>query len=238
MLATDRRIPQLDKLAGGLATLGIEVHWAYRLGQARVTLERGLVDALLLRALPGIYLGSLLEWARTHDPAIPLVGLTDPQDAATRVLAFQLGADDCVDIDIDAGELAARLGSIQSRRAGQGRLRLRRPSQITVGPYRFEPAEACLQSADRRVVLQPSESAVLAALVSRPGAPITRAELARECQASSRRPSDRAIDVVVSRLRHKLGDDPAEPRYIHTRRNQGYLFEDKTRTPKPHGDAK
>ena len=136
-----------------------------------------------------------------------------------RVLALESGADAVIAKPLDPRELRARLGSLLERDTANsslqfGRWRLDSSARRLFGPGGFSAG------------LSVAEYRLLRAFLERPHSVLLREELYSlvgdydEPQDGSRR-----IDLVVSRLRHKLDDDARSPRLIHTVRGLGYLFD-------------
>jgi len=152
----------------------------------------------------------------------PVVMLTARGEEMDRVLGLELGADDYVTKPFSAAELAARIRAVL-RRAGDT----------------AEPGGAVLEAGDVRMDLdthevtrarEPLELTVkefelLRVLLERAGKLVKRDELVHEVWDPAWFGSTKTLDVHVSALRKKLGDDPAEPRYIHTVRGVGFRFE-------------
>ena len=152
----------------------------------------------------------------------PVVMLTARGEEMDRVLGLELGADDYVTKPFSAAELAARIRAVL-RRAGDT----------------AEPGAAVLEAGDVRMDLdthevtragEPLELTVkefelLRVLLERAGKLVKRDELVHEVWDPAWFGSTKTLDVHVSALRKKLGDDPAEPRYIHTVRGVGFRFE-------------
>ena len=152
----------------------------------------------------------------------PVVMLTARGEEMDRVLGLELGADDYVTKPFSAAELAARIRAVL-RRAGDT----------------AEPGAAVLEAGDVRMNLdthevtragEPLELTVkefelLRVLLERAGKLVKRDELVHEVWDPAWFGSTKTLDVHVSALRKKLGDDPAEPRYIHTVRGVGFRFE-------------
>jgi DNA-binding response OmpR family regulator len=88
----------------------------------------------------------------------------------------------------------------------------------------IEPATMSARLNDQPLALTTFEFALLRALAERPGRVLTREQLLELVHGSAEEAFDRSIDVHVSRLRHKLGDDPRNPRRLKTVRGVGYLL--------------
>jgi len=150
--------------------------------------------------------------------AVPVIMLTARGDVTDRVVGLELGADDYLPKPFDPRELAARIQSIL-RRAGapsSGREEFGHFA-IDHGAYRaFINGEA--------VELTTMEFSALSYLVKKKDTVVDRDALFERLKGFDDDSFDRSIDVLISRLRQKLGDDPKRPRYIKTVWGRGYAF--------------
>lgn len=157
---------------------------------------------------------------------VPVIMLTARDDEVDRVLGLELGADDYVPKPFSARELLARMRAVLRRARpsashGAGRDRLE------VGDLAVDVPAHKATLAGKELQLTAFEFRVLVALARRAGETVTREELAHAVLPKGGRydPSvDRSLDVHVSHLRHKLGDDVREPRRIRTVRGIGYVL--------------
>jgi DNA-binding response OmpR family regulator len=189
-----------------------------------------------------------LELARRHDPAllildlmlphvdgwevcrevrrlsdVPILILSARGEAHERILGLTLGADDYVVKPFSPGELVVRVKNI---------LRRARPDSQRSGE-RLSCGELVLDLEKRRVTLRgnavaltPSEYKLLHALMTARGRVLLREELLNHLYPDGEAVTDRVIDVHIGNLRHKIEDDPSNPRYIMTARGLGYQFAD------------
>jgi DNA-binding response OmpR family regulator len=95
---------------------------------------------------------------------------------------------------------------------------------VRVGTLVVDPAARTVELDGREVHLTGYEFALLEALARRAGRVLTREQLMELARGSAEDAFDRSIDVHVSRLRQKLGDDPRRPRLIKTVRGSGYIL--------------
>jgi DNA-binding response OmpR family regulator len=153
--------------------------------------------------------------------AVPLIVLTARSEEADRVLGLGLGADDYLTKPYSARELLARIEALVRRARGQVG-----PGQglLRVGALVLEPAAHRALLDGRELALTGHEFTLLLALVERAGRVLSREQLMDLCGGGSLEAFDRSIDVHVSRLRQKLGDDSRNPRLLKTVRGAGYLF--------------
>jgi DNA-binding response OmpR family regulator len=159
-----------------------------------------------------------------HD--VPIVMLTARGEDTDRVVGLEIGADDYVPKPFNPRELLARMRAVlrRARPATSAQLQLDR---VEVGDLSIDvPAHKALIGG-RELQLTSFELRVLIALARRAGETVTREELANVVLPKSAKydPSvDRSLDVHVSHLRHKLGDDAREPKRIRTVRGIGYVL--------------
>jgi two-component system, OmpR family, response regulator len=151
----------------------------------------------------------------------PIIMVTAHGDEPDRVVGLEGGADDYLVKPFSSRELLARIRA-QARRA---RGRAGPPGQaIVVGLLRIEPQSMRVTLAGRELGLTTYEFALLRALAERAGQVLTREQLMDLVRGSAEESFDRSIDVHISHLRQKLGDDPRNPRLLKTVRGVGYLL--------------
>lgn len=167
-----------------------------------------------------------LRALREQGAVLPVLALLPASHAADRAVALELGADAVLDKPFHPGELRARVQALL-RRARQEPTPS--PSAVRFGDWELEPDSRTLRApTGLQVMLSEAECALLQAFLEHPRSPLNRQqllELARQRGESDPPPLDRSIDLLVSRLRQKLEDDPRSPRLIHTVRGVGYLFQ-------------
>ena len=133
--------------------------------------------------------------------------------------ALELGADAVLDKPAHLGELCARVQALLRRRSPVGRSPLQ-----ALGDWHFDPEQQAVQRAGgERRRLSPAEARLLRHFLSHPQQALSRAELMDLTPQDEHEALDRSIDLLVSRLRHKLGLRPDGP--IRTVRGVGYLFD-------------
>jgi DNA-binding response OmpR family regulator len=190
-----------------------------REGLACVLRERP--DVILLDLmLPGIDGLELCRQLRARIDT-PIIMVTARGEEADRVLGLEGGADDYIAKPFSSRELLARIRA-QSRRA-RGKVG---PSSgsVSVGPLVIDPGarRATLRGVD--LALTTYEFDLLRVFAEREGRVLTREQLVELVRGSPDEAFERSIDVHVSHLRKKLGDDPRNPRSLKTVRGVGYLF--------------
>jgi DNA-binding response OmpR family regulator len=154
-----------------------------------------------------------------RDFAVPIIMLTARGETMDRVLGLELGADDYLPKPFEPRELVARIQSVLRRGAGAPA-----PDRLRHGPLilDFHRREAVLSG--RPVELTALEFEVLALFARSPGKVLDRDRLLDRTKGLEWEPDNRSIDVLVSRLRQKLGDDPRRPTFLKTVRGAGYMY--------------
>ena len=153
----------------------------------------------------------------------PVVMLTARGEELERVLGLELGADDYVTKPFSSAELAARVRAVL-RRADAPPAADASDDVLEVGDVRMELARHEASVAGDPLELTVKEFELLRMLLEHAGRVLTREQLIREVWDTSWFGSTKTLDVHVSGLRRKLGDDPAAPRYIRTVRGVGFRF--------------
>jgi DNA-binding response OmpR family regulator len=154
----------------------------------------------------------------------PVIIVSARAEEAERVLGLELGADDYLVKPFSFRELIARIHVVQ-RRAGERRHRLARHRVARFGIWTVDLTSHRVQDqTGHSVHLTAGELAVLRAFLEHPGRVLWRHELLALTRSKDSDAVDRAIDVLVARLRRKLESDPRRPMLITTIRGAGYRF--------------
>ncbi|MDT7837360.1 winged helix-turn-helix domain-containing protein [Aquabacterium sp. OR-4] len=174
-----------------------------------------------------------LRGLRDAAPRLPVIVLQPHADATDRAVALELGADAVVDDDCGPRELRARVAALL-RRHRDDRRGLPAEGPAAAGGWRLDAARRGVHAPDGTdgdaagelfIALSASEFRLLRALMQQPGRPLQRADLLSLALGAAEAQRERSIDLLVSRLRRTLGDDPQMPRLIRTVRGAGYCFE-------------
>jgi two-component system response regulator RegX3 len=152
---------------------------------------------------------------------VPIVMLTARGDEADRVVGLEMGADDYVVKPFSAREVVARIRAVL-RRAGATREGSDGP--LEVGEVRLDPERRSVDLGGEPVELSRKEFELLQRLMRDAGGVVTREQLIEDVWDMNWFGSTKTLDVHVSSLRKKLGDDPSDPRYLHTIRGVGFRF--------------
>jgi two-component system OmpR family response regulator len=157
---------------------------------------------------------------------VPIIMLTARGEETDRIVGLELGADDYVAKPFSPRELLARMKSVLRRaRSLPANLRREDARAFRFAGWTLDAATRNLTAPDGVVVpLSGTEYKLLRILLDHPGRVLSRDQLVELMMSRDAGPFDRALDVQVSRLRHRLGDDAKEPAIIKTVRGQGYVL--------------
>lgn len=196
-------------------------------GQAmRDALQDQRFDLIILDLmLPGEDGLSLCRHVRSVGDT-PIIMLTARGESADRVVGLELGADDYVVKPFDPRELVARIHTILRRARGSST-----PGEqdsVQFAGWRLSHLKREVTTPAQLVVpLSNAEYRLLCAFLERPQRILSREQLMDAARGRTVEAFDRSIDLLVSRLRQKLGDDPKQPQLLKTVRGEGYLLDSK-----------
>ena len=213
----DRRLFEL--LASFLAPNGVTLVHATDGANGLAALERDVFDAVLLDVMmPGMDGLQVCKRIR-QTRQVPIIMLTARGDEADRVVGLELGADDYVPKPFSPRELLARLRAVLRRSQPAAVV-----AEIVVGRVAIDVGARQVRVGAQPAELTGLEFDILLALARRPGRVVPRETLLAEAGRDDITVNDRTVDVHVSHLRRKLGDDSKSPRLIKTVRGVGYVL--------------
>ncbi len=172
---------------------------------------------LLDLALPDADGRDVCRELRARSP-VPIIMVTASGTVTDRVVGLELGADDYVVKPFATGEVIARIRAVLRAR---GR-RLLQPRRAAGQDLRIDPARGGAGAATSELELTRKEFDLLARLTRDAGRVVTREALMSDVWDVNWFGSTKTLDVHIGWLRRKLGDDPSDPRYIHTVRGVGF----------------
>jgi two-component system response regulator RegX3 len=152
---------------------------------------------------------------------IPVIMLTARGEEMDRIIGLELGADNYVAKPFSAAELVARIRAVLRRTAAPAPTG---QSALEIGDVRVDLDTREVTKGEKPVQLTLKEFELLRMLMEEAGKVVRRTELMDEIWDPNWYGSMKTLDVHVSSLRKKIGDDPAEPRYIKTVRGVGFRF--------------
>ena len=225
VLLVDDDIQIRQLLSDYLSEFGMEVT-AVAEGKlmADVLAHRKFDLVILDLMLPGEDGLSLCRSLRAQSD-IPILMLTARGETMDRVVGLEVGADDYIVKPFEPRELVARIQTVLRRTKGA-----RESQNETVSFMGWRLSYDLRQVISPRGLVVPLSNAefrLLKVFVEHPGRVLTRDFLLDQARGRNMDLFDRSIDLLVSRLRQKLGDDPRVPSLIKTVRGEGYLFDAK-----------
>ncbi len=215
-----------EPLVAHLLRDGFEATSVGTVGDARESVAQVPPDAIVLDVmLPDGDGRDLCRELRAASD-VPIVLLTARGADADRIAGLEIGADDYIVKPFSAGELVARIRAILRR---TGRVSVRHV--VEIADLRLDLDARTLTKCGTPVTLAAREFDLLALLMARAGTVVRREEIMDEVWDPHWFGSTKTLDVHIAWLRKKLGDDPADPRYITTIRGVGFRFTE----PQPAG---
>ena len=189
-----------DGVRRGLVQEGFAVDWVRDGRAAEAALAEGVHDLLLLDlGLPRKEGLDVLAAMRRRGDLRPVLVMTARDAVADRVAGLDAGADDYLVKPFELTELAARMRALLRRNAG------RAAPSVVVGALALDPATRAVTLAGQPLELSAREYTLLDALVARPGAILSRAQLEEKLYGWKDSVDSNAVEVHLSSLRKKLG---------------------------------
>jgi DNA-binding response OmpR family regulator len=201
-----------ESLRQGLTAGGHVVDWLRDGALAEAALQTQAFDIVLLDlALPNRDGLTILREVRARRQMVPVIILTARGDITDRVVGLDLGADDYLAKPFALAELEARIRALTRRASGHTDIVFR------CGELQLNPATKEVRFRENSVILASREYQILAALIRRPGAILSKAQLAEQIYDWETEIDSNTIEVHIHRLRQKLA-----PELIRTVRGLGY----------------
>jgi DNA-binding response OmpR family regulator len=213
----DRKLNNL--LRDYLSKSGFKVTAATHPDEGLHILKRELPDLIILDImLPDMDGFEVCKRIR-KEYSVPIIMLTARGEVTDRVVGLELGADDYLPKPFEPRELVARIQSVLRRSSERSR-----SGVIAFGDLVVDMGKRAVLFDGKAVDLTTMEFEMLALLVSHPGKVFTRNQIMDQIRGMEWEAFDRSVDVLVSRLRQKLNDDPKHPSLIKTIWGTGYKF--------------
>ena len=223
ILAVDDEPRYLEIIRFNLETAGYRVACAASGEEALESVAADEPDLIVLDVmLPGIDGFDVLRSVRERSPC-PVIMLTAKGAEEDKVRGLRLGADDYVTKPFSAQELLARVEAVL-RRARVPEGESHHQPTIDVRELRIDQQRKQVTLDGTDVRLSPTEYRLLLCLATDPGVVLSRDELLTRVWGKAYEGEDEILRVTLWRLRQKLGDDAAAPRYIVTRPGLGYML--------------
>ncbi len=169
-------------------------------------------------SLPGMDGLEVCELIRKHSD-VPIVISSARSDLTDKIVGLEKGADDYLPKPYDPRELVARIKSILRRIGRDGQ---RGGDEKRSGDLRMDADTKMIYFKNEPLHLTAAEYGILSYMLEHANEVVSREDLIYNVDAIHEESSLKSIDVIISRIRHKLGDNPKNPRYIRSVRGLGY----------------
>ncbi|CAN5617816.1 response regulator transcription factor [soil metagenome] len=227
MIDDDTKLSALTKQY--VAAFGIELETVDRpsLGLSRLAKEK--FDVLVLDImLPEMDGFQLLREVRSNAAEgvskLPVIMLTARGDVSDRVVGLELGADDYLAKPFEPRELVARLQALHRRSQSSLSASTAESLRLFADNLELDRKQKEARLDGKSLLLTTSEFAALELLMLRAGESLDRDQIMEALRGIEWDATNRVIDITMSRLRQKLGDDPKQPHFIKTIWGTGYAF--------------
>ncbi len=213
-----------------LEPVGFQVSAAHSGAEGLTLVREENFDALILDVMmPDMDGLDVLRQLR-QESNVPVLMFTARGDEMDRIVGLEMGADDYIPKTFSSRELLARLRAVIRRSAMTGEPTVcdekQTQDQMVVQDLVIVSHARTIFQDRTKLDLTPVEYDLLISLASSAGRILSRDQLLESVSGRNYTVFDRSIDVHISSLRRKLGDDPKNPRYIKTIRSAGYMFLD------------
>jgi DNA-binding response OmpR family regulator len=173
--------------------------------------------------LPGLDGLQVLQKIRSTSQ-VPVLMLTARGEEVDRIVGLEFGADDYLPKTFSTRELLARLRAVTRRLYRAPDIEPLDEGDLIVGELRIAPGTRSALLDDKPLALTPVEFDLILCLARAAGRVRTRDQLLEKIRERNYEVFDRSIDVHISAIRKKMGDDARNPRYIRTSRSAGYML--------------
>ena len=196
-------------------------------GQSAVEeFEKHQFDLVILDLMLPKLTGERVCRAIRDTSEVPIIMLTAKGEVDDRIIGLQLGADDYLVKPFSPRELVARVGALLRRARQDSEPQL---EVLDFGELVIDVSGHKVSVNKHEVELTASEFKLLTTLARYPGRVYTRMELVEKVLGYDFEGYERTIDSHVKNLRAKIGDNPRNPKWLHTVHGVGYRFEDPTK---------
>ena len=222
----DKKLCRL--VADYLGPMGYAVEAAHNGVSGLEMILAGSYEAVILDVMmPGMDGFEVLKRLRKKSD-VPVLMLTAMGDETDRIVGLEIGADDYLPKTFSSRELLARLRAVTRRHVRSRHQTATEPTDMTLifGDLHIDPGARTIRLEEKMLNLTPVEYDLLTLLAKASGRVLTRDQLLDSVAGRSYNIFDRSVDVHISSLRRKLGEDPRNPRFIQTVRSAGYMFKD------------
>ncbi len=210
-----------------LSMVGYEVITAADGEEALEIYHHQLPDLIILDIMMPKLDGYGVCQALRKETDVPIIMLTALADVADRITGLELGADDYMVKPFSPKELESRIRCILRRAKKSNSATIPTSGVLQIDGLCIDTNKRQVYKDNEKIPLTHMEFSLLELLVGRPGEPISRREILEKVwgYTPDSHVDTRVVDVHMSRLRHKLQEDPSQPELIHTVRGAGYAFQ-------------
>ena len=211
----------VDLISFNLKREGYDILAAYDGGKGLELALSGRADLVLLDVMLPVMDGFEVLRRIRQSSSVPVIMVTAREEEQDKILGLETGADDYITKPFSIKEMAARIKANIRRTAGTQKSQ----GGDTYGPFRLDKGLQSITKNGRALELTQREYDILCYFLERPAQVVSREELMEKVWGYDYYGDLRAVDVAMRRLREKLEDDPAEPRYLMTKRGAGYYLQ-------------
>ncbi len=224
MVDDDEKLCQL--VADYLEPMGYEVEAAHNGIQGLQMIRNGDYQAVILDVMMPQMDGFEVLKRLRKESDVPVLMLTARGEETDRIVGLEMGADDYLPKTFSSRELLARLRAVTRRHIVSERQAASAATDkaLIFGNLKIEQSSRTVRLNARTLDLTPIEYDLLKSLAKATGRVLTRDQLLDTVAGRDYEVFDRSIDVHISSLRRKLGEDPRNPKFIQTVRSVGYMF--------------
>jgi len=211
-----------------LAPMGYDVAAAHTGDEGLKKALTGMYHVMILDVMLPVMDGFDVLKSLRKKSDMPVLMLTARGDETDRIVGLEVGADDYLPKTFSTRELLARLRAVTRRyfKAGAKPTPVHRIADDNriIGDLQIDQGARVVRLGTEILDLTPLEFDLLVCLANAAGRALTRDQILDAVAGRDYEVYDRSIDVHISALRRKLGDDPKQPRFIKTVRSTGYMF--------------
>jgi two-component system, OmpR family, phosphate regulon response regulator OmpR len=164
--------------------------------------------------MPGESGLSLTKYIKKNYPT-PIILLTAKGETSDRIEGLELGADDYLGKPFEPKELLLRINNILNKVK-----KISLPDQVYIGSVLIDLKKLSIKINNKTKKINPQEKKILDKMIEAPGKIFSRADIGKIINISK----ERTIDVMITRLRHKIESNPKNPKYLQTIRGSGYVL--------------
>lgn len=154
----------------------------------------------------------------------PIIMLTARSDQIDQIVGLELGADDYICKPVEPRLLVARINAVSRRISRHPASESEPPPLLRLGDIEIDSSTRAVTRNGSAISLSTQEYEMFYLLASNAGQILSREQIFHQVRGLEYDGVSRFVDITISRLRHKIGDDPHQPSRIKTVRNRGYLF--------------